>query len=416
MSNQQQNFSHKWDWIPCNYSLKTEVKKKMTVWNLQPAIVLTNPLEDGPDPHVKLFIDTEKSLQYSEDLGWNWHKSWNLPNISVRLEIKDVATGDSLQPPKNLYVIFFSYIFLKILKKAHLFAIKAVIDQPDNFHLVDIGMKGNTKIELINGQAFFQAIKFMSTSYNNEGVKFHLVLCIYIMNEDEEIPKMLNATISPPIFVDSRKSARDSQVILEKKMSSYVDPFLPENLDKTFVKRENKKKNDNEINISNNSDGLFNYLTAPNIRHKVKHPLFLALKFSQCTKLYYNNTQLDKLDIDQLLEQLQTKITKDHSNQQKSQSQVKIKIENKPFVLQIQESQDKYRHNKIKEALDQLECPSLELTNQPIPQQFQERFVDITNGNQEGIQELINVYKKTYQNLLAIAKSITQREYGDDIQ
>jgi hypothetical protein len=50
----------------------------------------------------------------------------------------------------------------------------------------------------------------MSTSYNNEGVKFHLVLCIYIMNEDDDSPKILNATISPPIFVDSRKSARDS--------------------------------------------------------------------------------------------------------------------------------------------------------------------------------------------------------------
>lgn len=54
--------------------------------------MLTNPNDDtntGPDPLVKLYIDTEKSLQYTDDLGWNWHKSWNLPNISVRLEIKD---------------------------------------------------------------------------------------------------------------------------------------------------------------------------------------------------------------------------------------------------------------------------------------------------------------------------------------
>lgn len=112
------------------------------------------------------------------------------------------------------------------------------------------------------------------------------------MNEDEEIPKILNATISPPIFVDSRKSARDSQIMLEKKMSSFVEPFLPENLDRAFIKRENKKKNDTEIKIFNNLDGLFNYLTAPNIRHKVKHPLFLALKFSHCVKLYYNTSIL----------------------------------------------------------------------------------------------------------------------------
>jgi len=29
------------------------------------------------------------------------------------------------------------------------------------------------------------------------------------MNDEDDTPKILNATISPPIFVDSRKSARD---------------------------------------------------------------------------------------------------------------------------------------------------------------------------------------------------------------
>jgi hypothetical protein len=71
-------------------------------------------------------------------------------------------------------------------------------------------------------------------------------------------------------------------------MTSFVEPFLPENLDKAFIKRENKKKNDQQIKILNSLEGLFNYLTAPNIRHKVKHPLFLALKFSNCSKLLFN--------------------------------------------------------------------------------------------------------------------------------
>jgi hypothetical protein len=72
-----------------------------------------------------------------------------------------------------------------------------------------------------------------------------------------------------------------------------VEPFHPENLDKMFIKRENKKKNDVEIQILNEFEGLFNYLTAPNIRHKVKHPLFLCIKFSKCVKLYYNAAQID---------------------------------------------------------------------------------------------------------------------------
>jgi hypothetical protein len=44
---------------------------------------------------------------------------------------------------------------------------------------------------------------------------------------------------------------------------------MPENLDKVFVKRENKKKFSNEEIIDNNIDGLCNFFSAPNIRHKV---------------------------------------------------------------------------------------------------------------------------------------------------
>lgn len=40
--------------------------------------------------------------------------------------------------------------------------------------------------------------------------------------------------------------------------------------------------------ISNNGHGLYNYLTAPNIRHKVKHPLFLSVRFSNAFKIFYN--------------------------------------------------------------------------------------------------------------------------------
>lgn len=57
-------------------------------------------------------------------------------------------------------------------------------------------------------------------------------------------------------------------------MTSFVEPFLPENLDKAYIKRENKKKCDTEIKILNNVEGLFNYLTAPNIRHKVFEKLY----------------------------------------------------------------------------------------------------------------------------------------------
>ncbi|CAD8058791.1 unnamed protein product [Paramecium sonneborni] len=27
--------------------------------------------------------------QYSNNSGWNWHKSWNIPNISVKISIQE---------------------------------------------------------------------------------------------------------------------------------------------------------------------------------------------------------------------------------------------------------------------------------------------------------------------------------------
>ena len=52
-------------------------------------------------------------------------------------------------------------------------------------------------------------------------------------------------------------------------LSSFIDPFLPENLDKQFVKRNNKKNCNEEEKIENDFEGLCNYISAPNIRHKV---------------------------------------------------------------------------------------------------------------------------------------------------
>lgn len=93
-------------------------------------------------------------------------------------------------------------------------------------------------------------------------------------------------------------------------MTSFVEPFQPDNLDKPYIKRENKKKSDTEIKINNDAEGLFNYLTAPNIRHKVKHPLFLCLKFSSTVKLYYNKDHV--VNDETVIEVMQKKITKEH--------------------------------------------------------------------------------------------------------
>lgn len=137
-------------------------------------------------------------------------------------------------------------------------------------------------------------------------------------------------------------------------MASFVDPFLPEILDKAYTKRENKKKTDTEIKILNDTEGLFNYLTAPNIRHKVKHPVFLCLKFSNCVKLFINTKMFSEKKKEIYLEILQKRLTKEHSA--KSPPTDTGKLEDKYFILYVEENLEAFKNKKINEAIDILKC------------------------------------------------------------
>lgn len=65
---------------------------------------------------MKVSIDTEKSLQYENQVGWNWHKSSNLPLISLKVEVTIFLIqlkhpeSDTLFPiPENLQVTNFHF-------------------------------------------------------------------------------------------------------------------------------------------------------------------------------------------------------------------------------------------------------------------------------------------------------------------
>ena len=74
-----------------------------------------------------------------------------------------------------------------------------------------MGIRGKNKIDLREGCGLFSGIRFLSTSYNNEGVKFYLLIVIKKKVEETPFDSILCSFMSPPIFVDSRKSARDYQ-------------------------------------------------------------------------------------------------------------------------------------------------------------------------------------------------------------
>ncbi|CAD8170243.1 unnamed protein product [Paramecium pentaurelia] len=374
----QNTESSKWDWVPATQTLEITINSNKVQIETTPSIVLTHPEGDAyPEPYVTLVIDTEKQLKYSEELGWNWHKSWNLPNIVVRLEIKDSQTQELLLSPKNLY--------------AQLYAVKKV-QEGSRVILQDVGLRGTSKLELIDGQAYFSALRFASTSYNNEGVKFHLLMSVYIQNSDTEKPQILNSTISPPIFVDSRKSAGNSE---QKKLYLHAEPFTFDLLDKKYFKRENKRKTEQDVEIENDFESLFNYLTAPNIRHKVKHPLFLIIKFSTCVSLYYNPMSVEG-NIKIIMEKLQSQLTKDIITKQLSTAG------EKQFYLLIEENNDQNKNKKVTEAIDFLNTGCLEIVRKE--DQIPSKFIKLGDS-----AEILENYKQCFDQLLKIFKQLTQK-------
>ena len=73
--------------------------------------------------------------------------------------------------------------------------------------------------------------------------------------------------ISPPIFVHARKTFDASQ----RNRTAYLEPFLPDSLEKPFIKKERRVDEFYDIPIENSIEGLQNFFTAKNIRKKVPY-------------------------------------------------------------------------------------------------------------------------------------------------
>lgn len=122
--------------------------------------------------------------------------------------------------------------------------------------------------------------------------------------EIQGVPKILFSRISPPVFIDSRKTARkskkcvnflslNSRCLTFKQIDPYIDLFDPSILNQKFSKKVSKKDSNLSQGYSRDIDnslwGLHDYLTAANIRNKSKHLLFLAMRFTSCLDIYISN-------------------------------------------------------------------------------------------------------------------------------
>jgi hypothetical protein len=79
-------------------------------------------------------------------------------------------------------------------------------------YLEDVELDGKTNISFENNVGHFSGVKFKSTSYNHEGARFYLLIVVYLKGTEPEPKKIIASALSSPIFVDSRRCARDFHV------------------------------------------------------------------------------------------------------------------------------------------------------------------------------------------------------------
>ncbi|EGR31513.1 zinc finger transcription factor sma, putative [Ichthyophthirius multifiliis] len=327
----------------------------------------------------------DKNFMIDKQFGWNWHKSWILPFININIEFNDFQSNNQFNVSENLYV--------------QLYAVVVQNENINNFHLLDVGLKGKTKQFLEAGSTSLTGIKFNSTSYNNFGKKIHLVIQLCAQNQNDNYLKIIDCQISPPIFVDSRKFAREEQTLKQDiKYISLYEVFEPENFEKQLFIRKKCQKQKVDKNIQNDLEGIINYLTAPNIRNKIKNPLFLAYKFSKCIQLYfklnYFQSYNESIILHKILDLFQ-KIQKNYqfgrkiNKEQRELENIQRQKEQKPLILYINCQENLNIQKKILNSVNEL------IQDQCIDIVFDNKLL-LSNNNYIPLLD-INLIKNEYE-------------------
>lgn len=240
------------------------------------AIVLkdgTEVLQCNPDPEnvYGLNVTLGRDLAWDNTKRlWRWHKTWRVPDCLV------TADPHALQGIGDL--------------EAHL----SVVCQGERPHqLEDAGIQSLDRsqpfatLQLVDGRCRFSRLRLVGTTSTFGGRLFHFV--VSIVRRDGDRVTALASVISTAFAVYSRKNADKKRKIIDRDAMlsgrwsegySFV-PFEPKELERTFIKKvTNADGLLVEEEITNSWEGLLAYFQAPNIRFKIRHPLFLAIRFS----------------------------------------------------------------------------------------------------------------------------------------
>ena len=197
--------------------------------------------------------------------------------------------------------------------------------------------------------------------------------------------------------------------------NSFNKVFEPHLLTKKFIKKDAKLKNivpNSTENIDNTvkgklilfiNIGLFNYLTASNIRHKIKHPLWLAMKFPVGIQLYLRKSDFEILNEEDLIRKIHETVVDSVKNPEVLQEQdTKLCLS-----LNIQSTKEHVMHvKKICEKIALLESKNIQILIEE--DKILENFFKLDIN-----PKLIKAYTNLY-NELALQKEREPCDFMDD--
>jgi hypothetical protein len=215
----------------------------------------------------KLFpsFSLDKSFNFDNKIGFNWHKTWNLPKIRVSMMNKQKCIPNHLK--ENLFV-----------------RISACAIWTATNHFTEVGLEGKKlELSLKHETATFERLKFQHTTNTTKHLaKFHILLSFLLKENEQDV--LIESYISPSIFVNTNATT----VTKCGRLRTFFKPFHPAKLDNLYYKEDYTATK----LLGDDCVGFFRYLTALKHKDKIKHLLFLCIRFPQCVTLYYNTNTL----------------------------------------------------------------------------------------------------------------------------
>ena len=252
--------------------------------------------------------------QFGANGTFRWHKNCVLPRLRVVVEGGDESVLEGA-------AVLLSAVTVDVMTHT----------------ARSVGLEGVTLRPLVNRACSFSSLSFTTTSYNLPGrPSIHLMaslLCLSSVPQPLEPTPIATAekrhviacsSISPALTVDARKrqskhKGGDAGGVVVSSSAVVTAgsenpegtagtggaanggagaagaarppllPFAPDLLERRLEKVGGKAGQEAaRTHIDNSMEGLRAYLSALNIRHKCRHPLFLVLRFNACVRLLYD--------------------------------------------------------------------------------------------------------------------------------